>query len=249
MAKILIINQSTLVSSRLQIILEDMGHKTIATTITKIDALQWMKLASPDIICMDISQSKTKEGAKFAEYVRCNLKARIILIVDTVDKMSAKWAIKLRPDSYLLAPFSSEGVFTSLTIAMTPGLCPHVPQAVLSVLEEECPQVWNQISEKVLDKVYTYVTGCLDQEITLKKMSNIACMSESNFSRRFKVSTGITPYQYVLRARLDKAKDLLKDNNLSLVHIANTTGFSSQSHFSTVFKRATNVTPLKYRHL
>ncbi|MEL6325211.1 MAG: helix-turn-helix transcriptional regulator, partial [Pseudomonadota bacterium] len=63
------------------------------------------------------------------------------------------------------------------------------------------------------------------------------------------ISAGITPYQYVMRERLEEAKRLLRDTEWSLVDIAVATGFSSQSHFATTFKKSVKLTPLQYRRL
>ena len=71
-------------------------------------------------------------------------------------------------------------------------------------------------------------------------------MSPTYFSRLFKETTGITPHQYVIRCRIDRAKNLLQQGKLSIAEIAKEVGFVDQSHLHRHFKRLVGVTPKKY---
>lgn len=68
-------------------------------------------------------------------------------------------------------------------------------------------------------------------------------MSPSQFSRAFKVSTGMPPHRWQLRHQVAKAQELLMHSDLSLAEIALETGFTEQSHFSRVFKDAVGISP------
>jgi AraC-like DNA-binding protein len=59
--------------------------------------------------------------------------------------------------------------------------------------------------------------------------------------------TGTTPHRYVLRARIERAQELLRMTGLSVAEIAAAVGFAGQSHFCTAFSRETGVTPTRYR--
>ncbi|MEM6437140.1 MAG: helix-turn-helix transcriptional regulator [Cyanobacteria bacterium P01_D01_bin.115] len=77
-------------------------------------------------------------------------------------------------------------------------------------------------------------------------------MSESHFSRCFKQSVGIAPYQYLLQQRVERAKQLLKQpaprpQTLSISDIALECGFANQTHLTKVFRQITGVTPKAYR--
>jgi AraC family transcriptional regulator len=83
--------------------------------------------------------------------------------------------------------------------------------------------------------------------LTLGELAFIAQMSPNYFASLFKQSTGLPPHQYVMKCRIEKAKDLLAKGDLSLVEISLQVGFQNQSHFTRVFKLHTNVTPKVYR--
>ena len=71
-------------------------------------------------------------------------------------------------------------------------------------------------------------------------------MSRFYFCRLFKQSTGITPYQYLIKCRVDRAKVLLMQRKLSIADVALEVGFSNQSNFTKHFKRLVGVTPQKF---
>ena len=60
-------------------------------------------------------------------------------------------------------------------------------------------------------------------------------MSQSHFSKLFKVSTGLAPHQFVLQERINRSKQLLRQGDAKLVDVALGVGFENQAHFTTVF--------------
>ncbi|MCG6135510.1 MAG: AraC family transcriptional regulator [Nostoc sp. LLA-1] len=92
-----------------------------------------------------------------------------------------------------------------------------------------------------------YIDEALDQDIKLADLAQLAQMSQSHFSRLFKQSMGLSPHQYLLQQRVERAKQLLKHTNQSLVEIALACGFDSHSHFTRQFRQITGITPKAYR--
>ena len=81
------------------------------------------------------------------------------------------------------------------------------------------------------------------QDISLEEMAKLAGLSQSQFARLFKSSTGMPPYKWSLDARIKRAQDLLLVGKESISDIAIQTGFADQSHFTKTFRRATGATP------
>jgi AraC family transcriptional regulator len=75
----------------------------------------------------------------------------------------------------------------------------------------------------------------------------VAGMSQYYFASLFKQSMGVTPWQYVMQQRLERAKELLTQRDRSIVEIALQCGFKSQSHFTQQFRKFTGVTPKRYQ--
>jgi AraC family transcriptional regulator len=88
-----------------------------------------------------------------------------------------------------------------------------------------------------------YIEDHLSQDVSLASLAQRVEMSADSLARRFKQAMGMPPHRHVMIRRLERAKDLLRESELSLAEIAYVVGFSSQSHFTTVFRQHTGVTP------
>lgn len=82
-----------------------------------------------------------------------------------------------------------------------------------------------------------YIEAHLDAPLSVDDLARKACFSSAHFSALFRRQTGLPPYQYVLRKRLEAARRLLGDSSLSLIAIAERTGFANQSALSHAFRR------------
>jgi AraC family transcriptional regulator len=105
----------------------------------------------------------------------------------------------------------------------------------------------SNLSSAQLDRIVTYIETHLSQTIHLSNLASIVRMSESHFSRSFKQSTGIAPHQYVLKHRVERAKQLLLKSQLSILEVALECGFAHPGHLSRHFKRIFGITPKKFR--
>ncbi len=92
-----------------------------------------------------------------------------------------------------------------------------------------------------------YIYSHLKDRITLKDLAEYTGNSTSYISRLFKEETGISTSDYIRKAKLDSAKNLLRYSDYTLVDIASYYSFTSQSHFCQLFQKETGMTPKKYR--
>ncbi|MBF2001809.1 MAG: helix-turn-helix transcriptional regulator [Synechococcales cyanobacterium M58_A2018_015] len=94
-----------------------------------------------------------------------------------------------------------------------------------------------------LKLVTDYINNYLEHELSLKELAAIAQLSQYYFCRAFKKSTGLSPHQYLIQQRVERAKQLLKARKMSISEVAIACGFTHQSHLHRHFKRSTGVTP------
>lgn len=80
-------------------------------------------------------------------------------------------------------------------------------------------------------------------------LANQAQLSEVYFRRLFKLNYGVSPKQYLQQLRIEKAKELLQNDNLSITKIAEECGYSSVYHFSKIFKEKVGHNPAEYRKI
>jgi AraC family transcriptional regulator len=95
--------------------------------------------------------------------------------------------------------------------------------------------------------VLDYIYANLGHDLTIIELAAVANMSAHHFSSCFKRSIGVTPHQWVVRARIREGARLLRSQSTSVAEVALTLGFASQTHFTDVFRRATGTTPHHYR--
>lgn len=103
------------------------------------------------------------------------------------------------------------------------------------------------LPQRQLLKVLDYIDAHLGHGIKLSELAQQVDMSQFHFGRLFKQSLGVSPYQYLLQQRVERAKQLLKQTDNSIVAIALDCGFNSHSHLNRKFRQLTGMTPKAYR--
>lgn len=99
-----------------------------------------------------------------------------------------------------------------------------------------------------LKAVMNYLEDNLDEQISLKRIAGIACMTEQSFCRYFKKKTGNKFFEYLMRMRMVYAAELLLQQHVdSIYNIAYSCGFKSSSHFCKIFKNHYGESPYRYR--
>lgn len=98
-----------------------------------------------------------------------------------------------------------------------------------------------------LQRVTEFIEANLGQDLSLPTLAAEACVSPVQFARQFKRAMGLSPHQYVLRRRVERATALLKNPDVCLKALAHEVGFSSQSHLTRAFRRVYGTTPGAYR--
>lgn len=95
-------------------------------------------------------------------------------------------------------------------------------------------------------RLVDYIEANLAQPIRLRDLAAIADLSEFHLQRMFQQTCGVSPYDFILNRRIDRARRMLAGNE-PIAQIAAACGFSSQSHLTRLFKVATGTTPFDYR--
>lgn len=96
-------------------------------------------------------------------------------------------------------------------------------------------------------RLVDYIEENLDRDLSLEAMAAEVAVSPLYLPRSFKTAVGQSPHQYVIRRRIERAKELLSGGDTPIVDIALSVGFSSQSHLSSWFLRLVGVSPAEYR--
>jgi AraC-like DNA-binding protein len=100
---------------------------------------------------------------------------------------------------------------------------------------------------KEMSAVVQYINDHFSEPIEAATLARLACLSISQFDRRFKKVFGQSPLKYITKTRIEAACVQLDKTHLSITQIANRTGFGDHSYFTKVFFKVTGTTPIQYR--
>jgi transcriptional regulator GlxA family with amidase domain len=109
------------------------------------------------------------------------------------------------------------------------------------------PRALNGLAPWQERKVDQFIDQNLDRTISVGELAHLVRLSTTHFSRMFKRSFGVTPRDYVMRVRLERAKTLLANTGSSLCEIALDCGFCDQAHMSRMFHQLVGATPSRWR--
>ena len=112
---------------------------------------------------------------------------------------------------------------------------------------KDAPVTRGQLAPWQLRRVTEYFAAHLADDIPLQKVSDLVSLSRSYFSRAFKISTGLAPHQWLLKARIEKAMRLLLETDLPIAQIAVEIGFADQAHLTRTFGRVTGQSPREWQ--
>ncbi|MBE9054366.1 helix-turn-helix transcriptional regulator [Nostocales cyanobacterium LEGE 11386] len=147
----------------------------------------------------------------------------------------------------LLAELCSDGMMGRLYIeSLTQALIIHLLRhygEVAPIITPKNKSLTHTQLQQVIDYIHTYT----NRDLSLAQLASVVNISPTYFASLFKQATGMSPHQYVIQQRVERAKSMLSKTDLAISDIALQVGFSSQSHLTQHFKRLTGMTPRQVR--
>lgn len=122
---------------------------------------------------------------------------------------------------------------------------PHVSR----VLSQGARQAANSatLAPWRMRKVLAFIDANLGRPLSLQMVADASGLSKMHFAALFRASTGLSPSEFVVQRRIEKAQEVLLCTPLPVVDVALSLGFQTQAHFSTVFKRLVGEAPSEWR--
>jgi AraC family transcriptional regulator len=119
--------------------------------------------------------------------------------------------------------------------------------AAIEALGLKPPEKSGGLSRRQMKMVTDYVAAHLTAEISLSDLAAAAQLSRYHFARAFKVSTGQSPYLFVMAQRVEKAAELLASSDLPVEAVASLTGFGNMARLRRYFQQIKGETPRSFR--
>lgn len=256
MINILLIDDEMLIRSKIKKYLTEYDFKfdRIFEANNGLDAFRLLS-NNPNIslIIADINMP-IMNGIDFLKNIRANNFQNKIIFVTGFEKFEyARDSIKLGVYDYLLKPINRSELYSVLKSL---GFVDHnkilnkttnIPIESLSQLSLS-PKMNLKNSNLVISNIISFVdTNYSNKEISLNFLSKKFFMNSSYLSTMFKKTTNKTLIEYISEKRIDKAKTLLKCNEIKISQIHEQIGYNDYYYFSKNFKKHTGLSPLKYR--
>ena len=133
---------------------------------------------------------------------------------------------------------SFEGQFKSMSV---------IYDIISSVISNKDIHMIDRKNYKNLLPVLNIIESNYANDINLSFLAKYCNMSETNFRRVFQQVMGISPIEYVINTRINRAKELVRHTDLSVSEISSLCGFKDVEHFCRTFKKRTGVSTSSYR--
>lgn len=133
-------------------------------------------------------------------------------------------------------------ILESLSIQITVNLLRQVQSNLQQVAGRR-----NLTARDNINRAIAFLREQYNGNYSLEDVARVANLSPYHFTRLFKAQTGKTPFEYLLDIKLEKAREMLQANRLTVTEVCFSCGFNNLSHFTTVFKRKTGMSPSGYR--
>ena len=120
----------------------------------------------------------------------------------------------------------------------------------LDRISEACHNVMSRKETRstgVIDRAKEYIMANYKKDISLDDVSKEVDISPYYFSKIFKEATGENFIEYLTNIRIEKAKELLNDTDMSMKEICVEVGYSNPNYFSRIFKKNVGVSPTEYK--
>lgn len=115
---------------------------------------------------------------------------------------------------------------------------------------QKLPSVKSSTKAELYKRVqigHEYLSAYFSEQVTITDAAKVACMSTNHFLRSYKQLFGRSPHQYVTERRLQEAKKMLSNSDLTVTQICMEVGFQSPSSFSLLFSKRFGESPVRWR--
>lgn len=229
----------------------------VTTAADGMEAMAMLKNEEPDLIVSDVMMPRM-DGFELCRTIRtdkelCHIPI-ILLTAKTLDDDRIK-GFKLGADLYLSKPFNHDLLLAMVERLLTRTERRHDVMVRVAGTDataddtdyRELNSDLSPLDKRFLERLNEFINDNIsDCELNVSQLGRELGFSRTNFYRKVKSLTGMTPNDFLRLFRLNRAAELLKRREYQIGEVATMTGFGTQSHFSSCFKKQFGVSPKDY---
>lgn len=240
--KILVVEDEPLIALNIQVELEKEGYEVIIDCFNVSQALQLIEKENPNLVIIDIHLNDETSGIELGQILLEKNERPFMFLTSYSDRMTLEKVRNTRPYGYLVKPFNPENLIATIFVILSNFEHRHIDvdrldQPIKNELPFHIKMVMNRINKQIGEK------------INISNLAEMTPWEAEHFGRIFKELVGLSPYQFILKRRVEISQSLLAETDDSIIQISNQVGFSTYSNFYKAFKKITNITPEQYRSI
>ena len=202
--------------------------------------LKVMREIHPSIVFVDMNMP-IMDGCSFLNVASKEFPECKFIVVSGYDSFNyAQEALRCGAIDYLLKPIEEEALSGAIEKALSMLSDHTTPEPAPS------PECMSQ--EEVAADIRDYIDCNYYQNIKLSILEEKYHFSASYLTKLFNTAYGYSIYEYLLKVRMERAKELLENPNIKVLDIAERLGYSDNHYFSKAFKTYYNISPTQYRN-
>lgn len=240
-AKILIVEDELLIALDIKNILDSEGYDTITNVTSVKQAIQIIEKEKLSLVLIDLNLQEKNDGIIIGHYLLQKDTIPFIYVTANSDKISLEKAKETRPYGFIVKPFKPVDIKTTVSIVLNNS--EHKNIDIIRSSEPLKSEIPFRIKE-----IINYVNKNINEKIEIDDLVTLTEWKKDHFIKMFTSYMHITPYQYILKIKIDKAKSLIEETNQPIAQIAQDLSFQSYSNFCIAFKKLNNnENPKEYR--
>ncbi|MEY2701905.1 MAG: hypothetical protein RLY43_538 [Bacteroidota bacterium] len=241
--KILIVEDELLIAKDISIILEGEGYETKIGITTVNEAIEIINQENFVLVLIDINLRSNSDGVELGSYLLKKDTLPFVYITSHSDNVTLDRIKDTRPHGIIIKPFKAIDIKSTISIVLSNFKHKHI-----DVFRNEEEQKVDEVPF-ILKNVIQFINDNITEKIEIQQLTEMTKWSHHHFIRTFTKYINQTPYQYILKKKIEKAKAIICESDTSLSMIAIELGFSSYSNFCNAFKKETGKTPEMFRKL
>lgn len=238
---ILVVEDEFLIANDIKNILSDNGYEVIINVSNVVKAKEIIEMYKPQLVLLDIQLKGEEDGIDLGNYLLNLDTIPFLYLTSFADEVTLNRAKKSRPFGFLVKPFKSIDLLTTVSVVLN-----NYFHKKIDVARSE--EVVTDDSPLRIKQVVGYINKHVNEKIEIDDLATLTRWKSHHFIRMFTKFIGMTPYQYILKIKIERAKSLLTETQEPIANIATDLGFNGYSNFCIAFKKLNdNETPDSYR--